>query len=48
MEPRSVLAMIDPADGRLHAAHEQRRCPAGVKTLVGKDIAGPAAPTRCA
>lgn len=39
IEPRSVLALIDPADGRL-LIRMSTQMPSGVKTLVGKDTLG--------
>ncbi len=39
IEPRSVLALIDPADGRL-LIRMSTQMPSGVKTLIGKDTLG--------
>ena len=39
LEPRSVLAFVDPADGRL-TVRMSTQMPSGIKTSVGQDILG--------
>ncbi len=39
LEPRSVLALVDPQDGRLHVRMSSQM-PSGVRNSLGKDILG--------